>query len=290
MKRFLKEPLVHFLFLGALLFLIGAMRDDGGAGPTGSRIAITPGVVERLLEGFQMTWRRPPTEAEFRGLMEDFLKEEVLYREAIAMGLDQGDQIIRRRMRQKLEFMTADFVGSIEPGEADLQAYLAADPERYRLDAILSFRQVFLRAEGDEEGAVRRAEALLAVLQSEPDTDPMSVGDPFLFPSFFGEMSELGITNTFGPEFKDAVLELPVGQWSGPTRSAYGLHLVRVDVKEPGRIPELTEVRDEVYRDLVSERTAQAEQAYFQGLLSQYTVTVEWPEGMEPLDLPGVVR
>ncbi len=290
MKRFLREPLVHFLLLGAILFLIGAMRDDGGAGPTGSRIAITPGVVERLLEGFEMTWRRPPTESEFRGLMEDFLKEEVLYREALAMGLDQGDQIIRRRMRQKIEFMTADFVGSIEPEEADLQAYLEADPERYRMDAVLSFRQVFVRSEGDDQGAARRAEDLLATLRSNPETDPMSVGDPFLFPSFFGDMSEAGIANTFGPEFQAAVLELPVGEWSGPIRSAYGLHLVRVDAKDPGRIPELAEVREAVYRDLVSERTGQAEQAYFEGLLSQYTVTVEWPEGMEPLDLPGVVR
>jgi hypothetical protein len=290
MKRFLKEPLVHFLLLGGLLFLVGAMRDDGGAGPTGTRIAITPGVVDRLLEGFRMTWRRPPTEAEFRGLMEDHLKEEVLYREAVGMGLDQGDQIIRRRMRQKLEFMTADFVGSIEPTEEELLAYLQADPVRYREDAVLSFRHVYLRSEDDPEAASDRAMRTLDILRADPEMDPLEVGDSFLFPAFFGDITELGITNTFGPEFKDAVLELPVGEWGGPVPSAYGLHVVRVDLKDAGRIPELAEIRDAVYRDLVSERTRDAEEAYFQGLLSQYTVTVEWPEGMEPVDVPGVVR
>ena len=114
MRKLLREPLVHFLALGAVLFGIGILRGEG-AGPATNRIAITPGAVERLLEGFRLTWQRPPTESEFRGLVEDYLKEEVLYREALEMGLDRDDQIIRRRMRQKLEFLTADVVESFEP-------------------------------------------------------------------------------------------------------------------------------------------------------------------------------
>ena len=133
------------------------------------------------------------TSGEYLGLMEDHLKEEVLYREAVGMGLDQGDQIIRRRMRQKLEFMTADFVGSIEPTEEELLAYLQADPDRYRRDAVLSFRQVFLRAEDEDAAATRRAESLLADLRADPETDPMSVGDPFLFPAFFAKFHCLAV-------------------------------------------------------------------------------------------------
>ncbi len=111
--KLIKEPLVHFLALGAVLFGIGILRGDA-AEPSANRITITPGVTERLMEGFRRTWQRPPTKAEFKGLVEDYLKEEVLYREALAMGLDRDDQIIRRRMRQKLEFLTADLVESFE--------------------------------------------------------------------------------------------------------------------------------------------------------------------------------
>ena len=281
--------MVHFLLLGGLLFAIGLARGES-ASPASNRIVLTQGVIERLMEGFRMTWRRPPTESEFRGLVEDYLKEEVLYREAIAMGLDQGDEIIRRRLRQKLEFMTADFVGTIEPGEADLLTYLAEHADQYRLEALLSFRHIFLRPGPDSAATGDRAASVLAELCTDPERDPTELGDPFLYPAVFSGLPEYGIAATFGPEFLGAVLELPVGEWTGPIPSAYGLHLVRVDAREPGRLPELAEVRDAVNRDLVSDLTRKAEEAYFQGLLGQYVVTVEWPEGMEAVDLPGVAR
>jgi hypothetical protein len=289
MKRFLREPLVHFLLLGGMLFGIGIIRGES-ATPESTRIAITPGVLERLMEGFRMTWRRPPTEAEFQGLVREYLKEEVLYREALVMGLDQGDEIIRRRLRQKLEFLTADFVGAIEPTDEELQAYLDQNPDRYRRDARVTFHQVFFRAGDDVARAGARAERALEGLRAAPDTDLESVGDPFLHPTYFEDFTELGLTNTFGPDFAEALLRLPEGEWSGPVESPYGLHLVYLDAIVPGRIPTLAEAREEVYRDLVSERTEEAEELYFQGLLSQYTVTVSWPEGMAPVELPGVVR
>ncbi len=141
MKKLIREPLVHFLVLAVVLFGIGILRGEG-TGPATNRIAITSGAVERLLQGFGMTWQRPPTESEFRGLVEDYLKEEVLYREALEMGLDRDDQIIRRRMRQKLEFLTADLVESFEPTDADLQVHLEANVDLYRQEARLSFVQV----------------------------------------------------------------------------------------------------------------------------------------------------
>ena len=289
MRRFLKEPLVHFLALGAILFGIGILRGPG-SGPATDRIAITPGAIERLLEGFRLTWQRPPTESEFQGLVEDYLKEEVLYREALEMGLDRNDQIIRRRMRQKLEFLTADLVESIEPGEEELQAHLDANVGRYRQDAMLSFQQVYI---GEREGAEKdgaRARSVLRELVANPGADAELMGDPFMYPATHRDMRERELLGVFGEEFTAQVIELPVGQWSGPISSAFGLHVVRLDALDPGRPSELVEVRDAVYRDLLSERTRDAEQSYFDGLLSQYTVTVEWPEGMPPVDLPGVIR
>ena len=287
--RFLKEPLIQFLALGALLFGIGLLRGDT-VEPSANRIALTAGVFERLIEGFRLTWQRPPTEDEFRGLVEDYLKEEVLYREAMEMGLDRDDQIIRRRLRQKLEFLTADVVESFEPTDDEMLAYLDADPDRYRRDAVLGFRQVYLRVEPDAEQAEARARTLLDELRHSPDVDPESVGDPFLHPTVFADITQQQLAGLFGAEFALQIVELPVGEWSGPVTSAFGVHLARLDALEPGRLSELSEVRDAVYRDLVSQRTREAEQRYFEGLLSQYTVTAVWPEGMDPVSIPGVLQ
>ncbi len=289
MKKLLKEPLVHFLALGAVLFGIGILRGDA-AEPSANRITLTPGVAERLMEGFRRTWQRPPTEDEFRGLIEDYLKEEVLYREALAMGLDRDDQIIRRRMRQKLEFFTADLVESFEPTDEELQAYLDANPDPYRQETIVSFTQVFLREGSDAEEDRARARSMLEYLRTTPNADARMLGDAFMYPAVHRDMSERDVLNVFGDEFATQLAELPVGEWSGPVPSAFGLHVARVDALELGRSSELHEVRDAVHRDLMSKRTREAEQLYFEGLLSQYTVTMEWPEGMEPIDIPGVVR
>ena len=222
--------------------------------------------------------------------MEDYLKEEVLYREALAMGLDRDDQIIRRRMRQKLEFLTADLVESIEPTDVELQAYLDANPDPYRQEATVSFSQVFLRGGPDTDQARARARTMLEYLRTTPQADPEVIGDPFMHAAVHRDMSERDMLSVFGKEFAAQLVELPVGEWSGPVTSAFGLHVARLDALELGRPSELREVRRAVYRDLVSERTRKAEQRYFEGLLSQYTVTMEWPEGMEPIDIPGVAR
>jgi len=289
MKKLIREPLFHFLALGAILFGIGILRGEGSGSAT-NRIAITPGTIERLLEGFRMTWRRPPTESEFSGLVEDYLKEEVLYREALEMGLDRNDQIIRRRMRQKLEFLTADLVESFEPTDEELQAHLDANVDLYRQEATVSFAQVYI---GEREGAGQdraRAMSILEELRMNSDADPEEMGDPFMYAATHRDMRERELFGVFGEEFAAQVVELSLGQWSGPISSAFGLHIARLDALDPGRPSELTEVRDAVHRDVVSQRTREAEQLYFDGLLAQYTVTVEWPEGMEPLELPGVVQ
>ena len=287
--KLLKEPLVHFLALGAVLFGIGVLRGDS-AEPSANRITITPGVTERLMEGFRRTWQRPPTEDEFSGLVEDYLKEEVLYREALAMGLDRDDQIIRRRMRQKLEFLTADLVESFEPTDEELQAHLDANHDLYRQEATVGFAQVYIRVQRNAEHDRARALSILEELRTNPNADPEQMGDPFMYPATHRDMRERELLGVFGEEFAAQVVELPAGEWSGPVTSAFGLHLVRLDALDLGRLSELHEVRDAVYRDLVSERTRAAEQSFFDGLLSQYTVTMEWPEGMQPIDIPGVVR
>ena len=133
-------------------------------------------------------------------------------------------------------------------------------------------------------------ETMQLSLRKSPDVDPEAIGDPFLHPGVFGDITERQLAGVFGAEFTAQLMDLPVGEWGGPITSAFGLHLARIDRLEPERPSTLDEVRDAVYRDLVSERTRKAEQRYFEGLLSQYTVTAEWPEGMEPVAIPGVVQ
>ncbi len=289
MRKLLKEPLVHFLALGAVLFGIGVLR-GGETGPATNRITITPGAIERLLQGFRLTWQRPPTESEFQGIVEDYLKEEVLYREALQMGLDRNDQIIRRRMRQKLEFLTADLVESFEPTQEELEAHLSANVDLYRQEVTVSLQQVYIGERDGEEQDRARAESILRELETNTSADPELMGDPFMYPATHRDMRERDLLGVFGEEFTVQVVELAIGKWSGPISSAFGLHVVRLDALDLGRPSELGEVRDAVYRDLVSQRTREAEQSYFEGLLAQYTVTVEWPEGMPPVDLPGVIR
>ena len=289
MRKLIREPLVHFLAIATVLFGIGILRGEG-TGPATNRIAITPGTVERLLQGFRLTWQRPPTENEFRGLVEDYLKEEVLYREALEMGLDRNDQIIRRRMRQKLEFLTADLVESFEPTEDELQAHLDENVDLYKQEVKVSFAQVYI---GERQGAAQdraRAMSILEELRTNPGADPEQMGDPFMYPATHREMRERDLLGVFGEEFTAQIVQLAVGEWSGPITSAFGLHIVRLDALDLGRSSELEEVRDAVHRDLVSQRTREAEQLYFDGLLAQYIVTVEWPEGMDPVDIPGVVQ
>jgi hypothetical protein len=252
MTTWLREPLVHFLAVGAILFAIGAAvgpPDD----PTSREVVITAGEIDRLAATFEASWQRPPTGSELKALVDDWTTEELLYREAIAMGLDKDDDVVRRRMRQKLSFLAVELAGTAEPTEDELAAWLAAHPEDYRRDAVFDMAQIFLGA--DPEG--RRA--------------------PLHVPSELRDVSATAVAATFGSDFERALHELPVGEWSGPVASGFGLHRVRVDRRVAGEVPPLDEIREIVRRDVVAERTRRAEQSFHDALRERYEVTVEWP-------------
>ena len=182
MKALLREPLVHFLLLGGLLFLFFEWRGSGG--PTSSRIVITPGLVEHLASGFGRTWQRPPTDAELKGLIDDYVKEEIATREAVGMGLDRDDTIIRRRLRQKLEFLAEDASSAAPATDAELRAWLDKHPESFRAEPQLAFRQVYVSPERRGASAGRDAETLLARLRAKgKDATTDGLGDPSMLPA-----------------------------------------------------------------------------------------------------------
>ena len=141
MKRLLKEPLLHFILLGTAIFVLYQFAGDRTE-PHDNKIVVTPGKTEQLINGFSRTWQRAPSSAELRDLIEDYVKEEVFYREALAMGLDKDDTIVRRRMRQKFEFLNADTTALTPPRDSDLQAWLEKNPDKFRIEPKVALRQI----------------------------------------------------------------------------------------------------------------------------------------------------
>jgi len=278
MRRVLREPLLHFVAIGAALFLLFALTGDSKP-PADRQIVIGTGDIARLVEGWTTTWQRPPTRDELAGLVEDQVREEVLYRQALEMGLDRDDTIVRRRLRQKLEFLAEDLLSGIEPTEDELRQFLAQNPEAFRIDSSISLSQIFFNT--DRRGASTKADlqAALSRLDSAGPLDGADLGDPLPLPGEFDAVSATDVRNLFGREFAEQVFELEPGRWQGPVESGYGLHLVFVRERTDGRVPALDEVRDEVRREWMTARRAEANEAFYRELRAKYDVTVEWPEG-----------
>lgn len=270
MRRLLREPLLHFLALGALLFaLYGAL--NGGSGRAPSEIVVDRARVESLAAQFERVWQRGPTAEELRGLVDAFVREEVLYREGLALRLDRDDPVIRRRVGQKLAFL-ADAQASTEASDAELQAWLDGHPADYRVEPRTSLRQRYFdpaRRGARLEADVAAARAALAA------GGPGELGDPTLLPAALDAARTSELARVFGDAFAQAIAELPVGGWHGPVVSSYGVHLVEVRAREPGRAPALAEVRVAVERDLLRARAEQAGEAFYRALRERYTVRLE---------------
>jgi hypothetical protein len=278
MRRFLREPLIHFFVLGALLF---AAYDLLSPEPQASaqQIIVTPGQVEHLITSFSRTWQRPPTPQEQQGLVDQFVREEVLSREAVKLGLDRKDTVIRRRLQQKMEFVSDDLLAGLEPTDTELAGYLARYPDAFRRDGRVTFRQVFLNADKHGERLAADAAQLLSDLKTRgPGADVSGLGDPTLLPSSMSDEPKRRVESTFGGDFVAGLDDADMGKWTGPIRSAFGLHLVFIEQREAAYVPDLAEVRAAVRREWENARRVQARQQFYDDLLKQYQITVEWPK------------
>ncbi len=275
MLKLAREPLLHFLVVGAALFLLYHFISDSE--PAGDeQIVVTAGHIEHLTTLFLKTRQRLPTESELKGLIDDFVVEEILYREAKSIGLDQDDTIIRRRLRQKMEFLFEDF-STTQPTREDLQEFLAENPERFRTDARMTFEHVYL-----PEASRAEAELLLTEIES---TDSVTADDLFLsglLPPRFELARQAEIAAHLGGEFTEQLFDLDRGRWVGPIDSPFGVHLVYIEEVVPGRLPELDEVTDVVTRDWQVVRRAEAEKEILDALRAKYTVTIETLSPEEP--------
>ncbi len=244
LKRLLREPLFHFITIGGLIFLLFAAVDDTGEAPT-DVIVITPERIDQLAAGFNSVWMRMPTDDELDALIGEDVREEVYYRGALALGLDRNDAMVRRRMRQKMEFLLDTGAYLQEPAAGELEAYFAANEKFYRSGLRLAFEQVYL---GEAPGKETIASSLGALL-SDPQSDPSTLGVSSLLPPQLGLSPRNAVDGVFGTGFFDLISELSPGEWVGPIASAYGVHLVRILDILPARTPPLEEIRDAVLRN-----------------------------------------
>jgi len=270
----LREPLLQFIVLGAILFGLFHLVDREKA-EAPARIVISSARIANLADGFARTWRRPPGKEELQGLVDDYIRDEVFYREGRAAGLDRDDVIIRRRVRQKMEFLAED-MSAPEASEAQLAAYLKANPERFRTQDRLTFQQVFLsaarrgRAIDDDSKQVANA-----LDRGEAAVDKTALGDPFLLGEEFQAVSQSEVASLFGESFAKQISVMEPGRWQGPISSSFGQHFVNIGERISGILPPLDAVRETVRREWSNARRLEAERKLYGSLRERYEIVVE---------------
>jgi hypothetical protein len=278
LARIVREPLIHFLVIGAAIFVLSArFGGEQGSAPR-DRIVVTEGRVQQLAQIFTRTWQRPPTAQELRALIDAHVQEEVYYREALKLGLDRDDIVIRRRMQQKMEFLTEPGEDALAATDSELQAYLAANRSVFRIEPKVAFQQIFSNPErSDEPVAARAAKLLRKVSDAPPDADLGGLGDPTLLPRAMPLASVSVIDRNFGRGFGERLAQLPLNVWSGPVESTYGLHLVRVTERRDGYNPPLADVRAAVERDWRAAKRDAFRKAEYERLRDRYEIIL--PDG-----------
>ena len=281
MKRILTEPLVHFLLIGALLFVGFALlqSDDQSMETT---IVVTDGDIKILKADFERTWQRPPRETELEGLIEEKIREEIAYREGLALGLDRDDPYIRRRLRMKLELMLEDISTQRSPADEELQKFLNENREKFRQEPRYSLSQVYLNPAQRRETLEEDAEELLERLnRGGHQVDLGQIGDSIMLPRDFPLSPASVINRQFGSDFTNQLSDLATGTWQGPIRSGYGIHLVLIDERVEGRDPELEEIRSLVEREYELVMRKELKERIYANLREKYTVEIEPPTSTE---------
>ena len=272
--KWLKEPLLHFAVLGIGLFaLYGLTSNDAGA--SAEEIVVDAPRIAALAEQFGRTWGRPPTTTELDGLIDSYVRDEVLYREGLALGLDRDDSVIRSRIRLKMEVLGDG--PETQVSDADLQAWLDTNADRYASPARYDLRQVFFDPERRGARLTADIDAALRGLEGAPTAAFTEFSDSTLLPAELIDVTRADVAAQFGEELGAELADAPLGRWFGPAKSAYGVHLVRVELREAPKAVTLADVRDAVERDVQYARSEAANDALYERLRARYTVRIEEP-------------
>ena len=274
-KKWLREPLLHFLLIGALLFVIYGLQNDGISDQS-KRIVFTQADIDRLSLLWEKQRQRTPTQDELKGLIEQQIREQVLYREALAMGLDKNDSIVRRRLAQKVEFISADLAAMVEPTDDDLADYLTKHRDKFEIPGRISFVHIYLSTE--KRGADSEEDASRMLIELEKvgsSADATRFGDAFMFGQEHTQVTDFDVERLFGKDFSRKLFSLPVGQWQGPVISSYGLHLIHIENKTAASQPELVAVRDKVRNEWMNQQRKKVDKAFYNSLRQRYEIVIE---------------
>jgi len=274
--QFLKEPLLQFLIIGAGIYGVYAMYGAPEEGADEMTIVVDAGQIEGFVSEWQKRWNRLPARHELDGMINAYVREDIFYRQAVAMGLNENDPITRRRLAQKLEFLTKDIALLKEPAEGELEQYFQDTQERYRTPDLITFSHVFLDPDKRDAATLGDAAILLAKLQAagEPDAATLDAGDRFMLQSYYPAVSEPEIRRQMGSGFSAAVMQLAPGQWHGPVLSGYGVHLVYVYSLNKAPPPVLADVRQNVLENWQTEQQEKFNADFFESLKSNYEVVI----------------
>lgn len=276
MKLF-REPLVHFLFIGVAIYLLYGLFAEPISEQPDNTIVVSAAEIKGMEISWQKRWNRPPTVEEFDGLIQQYIREIVLYREALMMGLDKHDPIIRRRLGQKLEFLAKDLVALTPPEDGELQAYFNAHQQRYAEPARFTFTQVYINSDKRGDATLADAEKIKATLMAQGDltAKAAALGDGFILQNYYLEKSQAEIQKLFGHGFSESLIELSPGQWHGPIQSGYGVHLVYVSSIIESPTPIFSEVQQRVAQDWSSEKGKELNEKFYASLRARYTIVID---------------
>jgi peptidyl-prolyl cis-trans isomerase C len=269
-----REPLLQFFIIGLCIYgLYGVSNND----LENNTIVVDENRIAAFTNAWQQRWSRPPTEQELTGLINQFIREDIFYREAVAMGLDKDDPITRRRLAQKLEFLTRDIAGLKEPEEGELEKYFVDNVDQYLTPDMVTFKHVFIDPDKRGDATLDDAALLLVELQTvgSTDSDVSLLGDRFMLQNYYSQQSELDIRKLFGSGFAKAVMQLETKQWHGPVLSGYGTHLMYIDTVDKSPLPKFEQVQEAVFQNWQMEQQEQFNEAYFESLKSRYEIVIE---------------
>jgi hypothetical protein len=272
MKKWLNEPLIHFLCIGALIFILYSAFQQEEKPLDQYKSVITAADISRLSDNWSARWKRPPTESELKGIVDAYIKEEVYYREALALGLDQNDTILRRRLMQKMEFLSNDLAELNQPDETVLNRYFFDNQDNYKLPARISFTHILFST--DKRGAMALADAKQVLSEIDVPRAPER-GDRFMMGYDFGQETSLAVARIFGFGFSERLFSLETGSWQGPIESGYGFHLVRISEKIDAQLPEFASVIEQVRRDWMFAQRQKVNQEIYEQFKKRYEIVVE---------------
>lgn len=280
LRRALREPLLHCLVVGLALFLgYRALHPDPGPAAAANRIELTADDFLQMSMAWLAQGRPPPTREQMGSLIELKVREEVLYREALALGLDKEDTIVKRRLAQKMEFLADNAAATAEPGGEEVRTWFRSNAQRFASMPRVSFRHLYFSTDQRGEGAQEAAGKALAVLATKPADWPeaAALADPFMFQDRYGDRSFDEIARQFGPDFAAALLKLRPGSWLGPVSSGYGVHLIFVEALVPSRVPDFEEVEQEATAEWVREQRLESRRKAYETMRARYDVVLPKP-------------